>query len=147
MRLAAQSNDPARNSASAKADWACAPFGGPPSAAATALRGPLVRRQRLVGPSRGLQGRADGEMAPAQVNSQGLVGAERAGQGLAAREYPAVQLQGVLPASHLVREGGHLEVRLQQRPPRGRVGVVLQQGSELFVEAAGRRSAAGRAAP
>ena len=94
----------------------------------------LVGRQRLLGFARVFQGPADGHEAAGHVDGRRRVGPRQFCQRLAARQHPRVQRQGVLLAANLIRQVGHLVVRLQQRPPRGQVGVVLQQGAELLVE-------------
>ena len=59
-------------------------------------------------------------------------------QRLTRRQHRAVRRQGRLLVADLVRQLGQLEVGIRQRPPRGHVRPLVQQGRELAVEV-GRR--------
>ena len=109
--------------------------------------GLAVRRLRLLGLSGGLQQTGDGGQAAPHVGLDLRVGRGFGRQRLAGGEHLPVCRQRVLRLADLARQLGHFVVRLPQRPPRGQVRLLAQQGTELAVEVAGRLQAAGRGRP
>ena len=97
-----------------------------------------VRRLGLVGLAGRLQQTGDGRQAAPDVGLDLQVGRRFGRQRLAGGEDLPVSRQRVLLLADLVRQVGQLEVRLPQRPPRGQVRLLAQQGTELAVEVAGR---------
>ena len=116
-----------------------------------------VRQQglRLAVGCLGLLGLAgvDRSQPPTAVRlrpTSALVSASAPGLGrqrLAGGEDLPVSGQRVLRAADLVGQVGQLEVGLRQRPTRGQVRLLAQQGAELAVEVGWPTSAAGCAGP
>ena len=107
---------------------------GPPAATPTGGRSPAPRPSS---PSlRAAQATAV-RLRPTSTFVAG-VGPRLGRQRLPRRQHRPVRRQRVLLAADLAGQLGQLEVRLRQRPPRGEVGLLAEQGAELAVEVRGR---------
>ena len=97
-----------------------------------------VGGQRLVGLAGRLEEPGDFRQAAADLGLCRGLGPRLGGEFAAHRQDRAVRGQCVRVASHLRGEAGQLEVRRRQRPTRGQVGLLAEQGRELAVEVGGR---------
>ena len=99
---------------------------------------PPAGRQSLVRLADRSEQPCDRDQASGDVDLGHDAGRRLGRQCLTRRQHSTMRRQGILGAADLARQIGQLEVGLRQRPPRGDVGLLAEQGAELAVEVRGR---------